>query len=747
MADFLQGLNPAQREAVESIDGPVLVVAGPGSGKTRVIVHRIAYLIKTCGVRPYRIMAVTFTNKAACEMVERVDRLVGESAKGLTIGTFHAISARILRIEAEAAGLEQNFVIYDEDDQSALIKRAMQELNLDPKKFGPGAIKHTISAAKAKLVTPGAFAQSVAGYFDEVVARVYERYEGLLRQCNAMDFDDLITRLVHLLEKNHDLLEKYQERYVHVLVDEFQDTNAAQYRLARLIAGRHRNLCVVGDPDQSIYSWRQADLTNILNFERDFPGAKVVKLEQNYRSTQTIVEAAAKVIALNKARKAKELWTDNSTGVPITVIDALDEQDEAQTVVGEIDTLVKRERIRYGDCAVLYRTNAQSRPLEEAFVRYGLPYRLVGATRFYERREVKDVLAYMRLIHNPFDDVSLLRIVNVPSRGIGQRSLDELARWAGQQQVPLYTAIQLLAQPEEGAASGLPDLGARAVKSLTTFVTLIDELGAESREVSVARFVDRVLERTGYRDSLLASDERGDERLENVGELKTAADQLVYTGESDQLGQFLENVALVSDLDNLDQRANAVNLITLHQAKGLEFPVVLIVGLEEGVLPHIRSFEDPAQMEEERRLCYVGMTRAQNRLYLLRAYRRAAMGMRSNNPASRFLSDIPAKLTANPRRHREQRSYVSPSTASVSAGRAPEGAALLPSYMKPAEPKQPVAIAFRAGERVRHSGFGEGVVVSCVPDGSDQVVTVAFRGNTGVKRLLHSLANLQRLEG
>jgi DNA helicase-2/ATP-dependent DNA helicase PcrA len=739
MADFLQGLNPAQREAVESIDGPVLVVAGPGSGKTRVIVHRIAYLIKTCGVRPYRIMAVTFTNKAAREMIERVDRLVGESAKGLTIGTFHAIGARILRIEAEAAGLDQNFVIYDEDDQSALIKRAMQELTLDPKKFGPGAIKHAISAAKAKLVTPAAFSRGVAGYFDEVVARVYEKYEGLLRQCNAMDFDDLITRLAHLFEKNPALLEKYQDRYVHVLVDEFQDTNAAQYRLARLIAGYHRNLCVVGDPDQSIYSWRQADLTNILNFERDFPDAKVVKLEQNYRSTQTIVEAAAKVIALNKARKAKDLWTENSSGLPITLIDALDEQDEAQAVVGEIDTLVKRDRLRYGDCAVLYRTNAQSRPLEEAFVRYGLPYRLVGATRFYERREVKDVLAYMRLIHNPFDDVSLLRIVNVPSRGIGQRSLDELARWAGQQQVPLYTAIQLLAQPEEGSQP--PDLGARAVKSLAGFLALIDALGSESREMSVARLIDRALERTGYRDSLLASDERGDERLENVGELKTAADQLVYTGESGQLGQFLENVALVSDLDNLDQRANAVNLITLHQAKGLEFPVVFMIGLEEGVLPHIRSFEDPAQMEEERRLCYVGMTRAQQRLYLLRAYRRAAMGVRTNNPPSRFLADIPAKLTANPRHRRTI------ATAAVTAGRAPEGAAWLPSHMKSPEPKAPVAIAFRAGERVQHSGFGEGVVVSCVADGNDQVVTVAFRGSTGVKRLLHSLANLWKLEG
>ncbi len=740
MADFLQGLNPAQREAVESINGPVLVVAGPGSGKTRVIVHRIAYLIRTCGVRPYRMMAVTFTNKAAREMIERVDRLVGESAKGLTIGTFHAIGARILRIESEAAGLEQNFVIYDEDDQSALIKRAMQELNLDPKKFGPGSIKHSISAAKAKVVTPAAFAANVAGYFDEVVSRVYERYEGLLRQCNAMDFDDLITRVVHLFEKEPEIREKYQERYVHVLVDEFQDTNAAQYRLARLIAGRHRNLCVVGDPDQSIYSWRQADLTNILNFERDFPGAKSVKLEQNYRSTQTIVEAAAKVIALNKARKAKDLWTENTTGSPVTLIDALDEQDEAQTVVGEIDRLVKQERLRYGDCAILYRTNAQSRPLEEAFVRYGLPYRLVGATRFYERREVKDVLAYLRLIHNPFDDVSLLRIVNVPSRGVGQRSLDELARWAGQQQVPLYTAIQLLAQPEEGGSQP-PDLGARAVKSLTGFLSMIDELGQESREASVARFIDRVLERTGYRDSLLASDERGDERLENVGELKTAADQVVYTGESGQLGQFLENVALVSDLDNLDQRANAVNLITLHQAKGLEFPVVFIVGMEEGVLPHIRSFEDPAQMEEERRLCYVGMTRAQQRLFLLRAYRRAAMGMRTNNPPSRFLADIPAKLTSNPRQRRTV------ATAAVSVGRAPEGEPWMPSYMKTAEPQKPVVIAFRAGERVQHSGFGEGVVISCVPDGGDQVVTVAFRGATGVKRLLHSLANLQKLDG
>jgi DNA helicase-2/ATP-dependent DNA helicase PcrA len=446
--NLINELNPAQIQAVEAVEGPVLVIAGPGSGKTRVIVHRIAYLVNTCGVSPFRILAVTFTNKAAREMRERVHQLMGGATGDVSLGTFHATGARILRIEAMHAGIDQSFSIYDAADQTSVLKRSMEQVGIDPKKFSPGAVKNAISGAKAKLLTPPEFALAKANYFDEVVLRVYERYEELLRMGNALDFDDLIMKVVRLLESNEEVRDKYQDRYVHTLVDEFQDTNLAQYRMARLISAKHRNLCVVGDPDQSIYGWRSAEVGNILNFETDFPKARVVMLEQNYRSTKTILKASGKVIAQNNERQAKELWTDNSDGVPITLADTLNEQDEALYVVNEVDRLTKEAGRRYGDCAVLYRTNAQSRPIEEAFVRYGLPYRLVGATRFYERREVKDTLAYLRLLYNPYDDVNLLRIVNVPSRGIGQRSLDELSRWAGSQQLPLYTAIQLLASDE-----------------------------------------------------------------------------------------------------------------------------------------------------------------------------------------------------------------------------------------------------------------------------------------------------------
>ncbi len=735
--DLLNELNPAQVQAVEAIEGPVLVIAGPGSGKTRVIVQRIAYLVNTCGVRPFRILAVTFTNKAAREMRERVHELMGHSTEDVTLGTFHAIGARILRIEAMHAGIDRSFSIYDSADQTSLVKRSLEEVGIDPKKFGPGAVKHAISAAKAKLLTPPEFALTKGNYFDEVVLRVYERYEQLLSMSNALDFDDLIMKVVRLLESNEEVRDKYQNRYVHTLIDEFQDTNLAQYRMARIVSAKHRNLCVVGDPDQSIYSWRSADVGNILNFETDFPHAKVIKLEQNYRSTKTILSAAGEVIAQNNKRTAKDLWTDNTDGVPITVADALNEQDEAQYVVNEVDRLTKEAGRRYGDCAVLYRTNAQSRPIEEAFVRYGLPYRLVGATRFYERREVKDALAYLRLLFNPYDDVSLLRIVNVPSRGIGQRSLDELGRWASGQQLPLYTALQLLASEEEKAVE-LPDLGPRALRSLTAFLKLIDGLTEESLRVPPATLVDMTLERSGYRDSILASDDRPEERLENVLELRSVAEEFAHLEPAEALAAFLESVALVSDTDNIDGRADSTTLITLHQAKGLEFPIVFIVGMEEGVLPHIRSFDDPAQMEEERRLCYVGMTRAEQRLYLLRAFRRTAMGMRNANPPSRFLRDIPSDLLSTPYR---------PRPAGIGA-RVVMGAPAGPSWTEDAGERAPAPSApapFSVGDKVTHATFGEGIVVNCVPDAGDSQVTVAFRGGVGVKRLLQSIAQMEKL--
>ncbi|MSQ26179.1 MAG: AAA family ATPase [Dehalococcoidia bacterium] len=732
-------LNPSQIEAVQAVDGPVLVVAGPGSGKTRVIVYRIAYLVRTCGVRPSRIMAVTFTNKAAREMRDRIDQVLGGAQQNLTMGTFHAIGARLLRTYADSAGLDPNFVIYDADDQTQVVKRSLEDAGVDHKKFSPNAVKHAISAAKSQMVTPAEFAGRKSNYFDEIVHRVYDRYEAVLEQSHALDFDDLIVRVVRLLEGNAEVRERVQDRYVHVLVDEFQDTNAAQYRMARLIAEKHRNLCVVGDPDQAIYSWRQADVANILNFEKDFPGARVIHLEQNYRSTGTIIKAADKVIAVNRNRPQRKLWTENSDGLPIIVHDALNEQDEALFIVNEVDRLVKREGFKHGDCAVLYRTNAQSRAVEEAFVRYGLPYHLVGATRFYERREVKDVLAYLRVTYNPYDDVNLLRIVNVPSRGIGQKSLDELARWANRRSLPLYAAIQLLGEPPEQRGEG-PDLGQRAEKALAGFLELIRGLEAEAKGSNAADLIKRVLAETGYRDYLLASDDDGEDRLENVMELRTVAEEFSHLRGMDSLAALLEQVALVADSDNVGEKPNSTTLITLHQAKGLEYPVVFIAGMEEGLLPHARSMEDAAQMEEERRLCYVGMTRAQQRLYLVRAYRRAAMGMRSANEPSRFLRDVPPELTALPQRKRVQAAGFQPemrmAAMSGAAARDREAASVAPAGPP----------AYKAGERVKHGTFGEGVVITCHPSGSDQEVTVAFRGTAGVKKLLLSFAPLERVQ-
>ncbi len=442
--DILAELNPAQRAAVEAINGPVLILAGPGSGKTRVITHRIAYLVRVVGVNPRRIMAVTFTNKAAREMEARLGQLVSGSVKDLTLGTFHAICARILRQEGQAIGIDPKFTIYDDDDQISLLKRSLQELNLDPKQFAPRAIQSAITAAKSQTITPEEYHRHSRSYFEEVVQRVYERYQKLLTAASALDFDDLLMQAVLLFRQHPDILARYQSRYLHIQVDEFQDTNLVQYELMKQLAGKYRNICVVGDPDQSIYSWRSADLRNILNFEKDYPDAKVVLLEQNYRSTKAILETASHVISANKQRKPKELWTENEPGEPPCIIETYSGEEEAQFVVNEVDRLVRAGEARHGDCAVMYRTNAQSRLLEEAFIRYGMPYKLVAGTRFYERREVKDIIAYLRLIQNPYDTVSLLRIINVPQRGIGQRSLDELTRWAQSHGVPEFRALQML---------------------------------------------------------------------------------------------------------------------------------------------------------------------------------------------------------------------------------------------------------------------------------------------------------------
>ena len=694
----------------------MLIVAGPGSGKTRVIAHRVAYLITVCGISPYRILAVTFTNKAAREMKERVYHLLGRTVEGLTLGTFHATCARILRIEAQHVGISKDFLIYDDSDQVSLLKRAIEQIGLDPKQYPPRAIGTAISAAKSGLLAPQEYRSHVGSYYEEVVHRVYERYQELLTEASALDFDDLIMRTVQLFRNQPDVLAKYQSRYLHVMIDEFQDTNLAQYIISKQLAGKYRNICVVGDPDQSIYSWRQADLRHILDFERDYPDVKVVFLEQNYRSTQTILKAADYVIAANQKRKKKRLWTENVEGVPITVAQTYNEQEEAHFVVSEVEKLIASRRWKAGDIAIMYRTNAQSRALEEEFVRYGFPYRLVGATRFYERREVKDVVAYLRLMHNPYDFISLSRVINVPVRGIGQRTIAELETWATQKGLPYYDALKLIASGEESP------IASRSSQALSNFIKMIDELIAKSEELSLVDLLDLVLDKTGYKKYILEGAD-GEERWENIMELRTVAAEFRDLKPREGLVALLEEVALVSDVDELDEKVEAATLITLHQAKGLEFPVVFIVGMEEGVLPHFKSLPDPEQMEEERRLCYVGITRAKEKVYLVYALRRSLMGSSAHNPPSRFLKDIPLDLTTSP------------------AVRSVETASLQPKVVV----ATPTVAPLKAGEHVSHAMFGEGIVVNCTASGSDHEVIIAFKGDAGIKRFLFSLAPLQKL--
>ncbi len=724
LMDILAGLNPAQREAVEAIEGPALILAGPGSGKTMAITHRVAYLVKVCGVSPHRIMAVTFTNKAARGMEERLHRLVSGSVRDLTIGTFHAIGARILRRDGKSIGVDPRFVIYDEEDQISLIKRSIQEVGLDPKQYAPRAIKSAISAAKSRMLTPEGYMQQSRSYFEEVVERVYERYQQLLTESNALDFDDLLMKTVQLFRKSPETLSRYQTRYLHLLVDEFQDTNLTQYELIKQLGGKHRNICVVGDPDQSIYSWRFADLRNILSFEKDYPEAKVVLLEQNYRSSKLILETAFSIIAANQRRKPKGLWTDNESGELTNVVETYTEQEEAQFVVSEIEHLVGQNEFSLSDCAIMYRTNAQSRVLEEAFIRYGVPYKLVAGTRFYERREVKDIIAYLRLILNPYDSVGLLRIINVPLRGIGQQSQNQLYSLAKSRGVSTYEAMKLVVEQEEPQ----PLFASRVSRALTDFLNMIQELIDRSQELNLVELFDLVIKRTGYEEYLLRGLD-GEERWENVLELRTVARQYRDLKPPEGLAAFLEGVALVSDVDSLEESVEAATLITLHQAKGLEFPVVFIVGMEEGILPHIRSFDDPEQREEERRLCYVGVTRAKKRVYLVRAFRRSLMGSSTVNRPSRFLEDIPPHLVTGGGQWQGEESKISE---------------VVYSWNKKAA-SNVVRTELKAGDHVRHDKFGEGVVVSCQPAKNDTEAVVVFKG-AGIKKLLLSFARLEKVE-
>ncbi|MGC8960135.1 MAG: ATP-dependent helicase [Chloroflexia bacterium] len=734
--DFLRELNPQQRQAVEALGGPVLVLAGPGSGKTRVLTYRVAYLVRICGVRPQNILAVTFTNKAAREMRERLVRLLGEEqVRHLTVGTFHAICARFLRREAHHLGLDPQFVIYDDDDQLGLVRQAMRELGLDERQYAPASILYEIGRAKDELLDPAAYAEEVASYWQEIAARVYRVYQRKLQENRALDFDDLLMQTVRLFEEHPQVLQRYQKRFQHVLVDEYQDTNHAQYVLVRQLSGGYRNLFVVGDEEQAIYAWRGATLRNILEFERDFPESRVLLLEQNYRSTRRILQAAGSVIAGSLKRPyRKSLWTENPEGKPVVIRETYDERDEAQQVADEITRLLE-EGYRPGDIAVMYRTNAQSRAFEEAFLRYGLRYKLVGGTRFYQRREVRDILAYLRLLLNPYDSVSLLRVVNVPPREIGPRTVEAWRAWAVEAGRPMYDLLAELGSPDDPPPENLP-VNVRAVRALRAFRDLLNDLIRQAAHLPLVELLDELLQRLDYRAYLLQDRELGQERWENVQELRTVAQEYAALPPGEGLAAFLEQTALVADIDEYDERGDAVTLITLHQAKGLEFPVVFIAGMEEGLLPHARSMGDTEELEEERRLCYVGMTRAKERLYLFRAFRRTIFGNAEVREPSRFLAPLLAEEAG-------RREEARPARPERPRGRPGTQAMRLGKVATP-EPRSS-GDTFAVGQRVRHPTFGEGVVLSVEALGNDWEVTVVFSSH-GIKRLLAGYARLERME-
>jgi DNA helicase-2/ATP-dependent DNA helicase PcrA len=731
--DFLETLNPQQERAVTAPAGPILVLAGPGSGKTRVLTSRVAWLVLEHDVAPWRMMAVTFTNKAAREMRERLEGLLGPSrARSLSLGTFHATCARVLRREAEAAGISRDYVIFDTDDQRRLVKQALEDLNLDDKQYRPRSMHAAISHAKSELVPPQAYAPQT--YHGEIVKRVYERYQTLLAANSGLDFDDLLMVTATMFKDRPDVLARYQERYRHILVDEFQDTNQAQYVLLRQLSGEHHNLFCVADEDQSIYRWRGADYRNIRRLRNDHPEIETFLLERNYRSTQRILDAARAVIRHNRDRVDKHLFTERGEGPGIVVHEVYDQDDEAQFVVDTIAQLVAQEGRSPGEFAVMYRTNAQSRALEDAFVRAGLPYKLVGATRFYSRREVKDILAFLRLIQNPDDDLSMERVINVPPRGIGRKTRMALEEAAREEDVSVYRVLQGVRDPDvEG-----PELWTRAERSVLDFLKKLEGWIAASRELPVADLINCVLEDTRYADYLRDGSEEGrvghDERWANVLELRNVAAEDPEVS----LTEFLTDVALVSDVDNLSADVDAPTLLTLHSAKGLEFPIVFITGLEDGLLPHSRSFDEPEEMAEERRLMYVGLTRAEDRVFLTYAFRRMRYGSSEATAPSRFLDDIPEELTtgfwrAN-RRSRRQRQ--------TSWGRPRAGK--VPGTTTAATPS--ARHQFRAGQRVAHDVFGEGMVLDSRTQGDDQIVTVNFE-RAGEKRLMASLSPMEVLEG
>jgi len=749
---LLNDLNPVQQKAVLETEGPLLVFAGAGSGKTRVLTYRIAYLVQEKGIPPRNIFAVTFTNKAADEMRERVERLLGTSAKGIWISTFHSACARILRQHIEPLGVQRNFVIYDEQDQERHLKTVMKELDLDFRMFHPRAVQSTIEHLKNEGITPEQYLPDPYNIFQKRVALVYQRYQEDLRRNNALDFGDLLIFVTILFKRFPEILRHYQELCRYVMVDEFQDTNLIQYHLIQQMVERHQNICVVGDDDQSIYRWRGAEVGNILNFENDFPETKVITLEQNYRSTQNILRAANHMVRRNRSRKEKVLWTESPEGEPITLYAGEDEADEARFVVQKIAEQCHSSSVGlrgglgrpYRDIAVFYRINAQSRSIEDELIKHQIPYTIVGGLKFYERKEIKDILAYLKLLANPWDGLSLKRIMNTPPRGIGEKTIEKIEVFSREKAIPLYEGMRRALKE-----NWLPPV---AKERLDEFIRLIEEFREESKNFSISQLTLALLAKTGYLDRLREEGtEEAFSKIENVDELINVIMEFEKGSEEVSLESFLDKVSLVTDVDLYEDKGNRVSLMTLHCAKGLEFPLVFIVGMEEGLLPHYRRGDEIEDLEEERRLCYVGITRAKERLFLLRAEERSTFGVGHANLPSRFLEELPIELIQLKEREREKESLFSQEPQWSDHFRQTEetthssteenlftegrGTALSPEEFFP----------LRIGMRVRHPKFGEGRVRSIEGMDENQKATIVFQ-TVGSKRLKVRYANLEILE-
>lgn len=767
--DAVARLNPPQREAVITTEGPLLIMAGAGSGKTRVLTHRIAYLIATKKTAPWGILAITFTNKAAREMQERVSKLVGSEGRDIWVSTFHSMCVRILRRDIERIGFTSNFSILDSADQLSVIRNCMKDLNIDTKKFEPKAIQSAMSTAKNELVTPAQYESKIGDYFEGIVAKVYTMYQKRLKANNSLDFDDLIMTTIQLFKEMPEVLDFYQKKFQYIHVDEYQDTNRAQYMLTRMLADKHHRICVVGDSDQSIYRWRGADISNILNFEEDYPEARTILLEQNYRSTSNILDAANAVIALNSGRKPKKLWTDKTGGDKIKVYRADSEHDEGYFVTSEISKNVNKGK-SYQDHAILYRTNAQSRVIEEILIKSDIPYQIVGGIKFYDRKEIKDVLAYLRLLSNPDDDISLTRIINVPKRGIGDTTVGKLAAAAGERGVSIFKVLEVV-----------DDLGfaGRTRNALVEFYDMIAALHRMVEYLSVTELTEKILEMSQYRlefqnENTLESKAR----LENIDEFLSVTMEFEKNNEDKSLVSFLTDLALIADIDSMnddeEEQDDAVVLMTMHSAKGLEFPVVFIIGMEEGVFPHSRTFMDEEELEEERRLAYVGITRAEQQLFLSCAQMRTLFGRTTANPPSRFLDEIPEDLKEDTKIAQDRYRRGGGSNAGGSYGgrgftgggsnfggsRASTGfsgsTASAASKVSVTTGRTGAAAAasaagsgskdFSAGDKVQHGKWGTGTIVSIKGAGNDMELQIAFPAPVGVKRLLAGFAPITKVE-